>query len=101
MVEGGSGICVGEERAREPRPYGWESGIGRDLYGNSIAVTISSVDQSLYIRLMDVFDGRDSEIAPTKAGVRWRIRRAAAGHAGNGSCQVGCLRAGRIHNIGR
>ena len=30
--------------------------------------------RSLFIRLMGVFDGRDSEIAPTKAGVRWRIR---------------------------
>ena len=29
--------------------------------------------------LNDVFDGRDSEIAPTKAGVGWRFRRMAAG----------------------
>ena len=40
---------------------------GRDSEKISIALTVRSVD------------GRDSEIAPTEAGVGWRFRRMAAG----------------------
>ena len=59
--------------------------------------------------LNDVFDGRDSEknsIALTVRSVDLLPRRVCGGEfderlpdmAGNGSCQVGCLRAGSNHN---